>query len=457
MAKRYKLTGHLTDCGVSITRIKRSQAVTSLIPKTCKAISHTQACYHYYSAFKNYNHIHTSFTCSNTHARDASGQPLRQSLSATKWWTGNHTSAGWWAYTQPSYKFKNRGAPVKPRCQADEYPPAYFLTPAVNAIEHGQLIRWIPGNENGGAASVWTGFCASLDGGAGNSQTYAADNQQLGHRKGSINTNLVSGIGKAEKENEHRGADGTTTTTFAYADAKYTRAVLDMKFDWTGVEEPSEKNDWGLRSNPCWPKGIVPNDPGYVLLPDDKFYDKPPIPDDRKLYRNSAPHAMVAAAPKPSGWKPPQPNKKASKIRPKRPGPSGKNDPTQRGKTRAQTATGLNQQTQAGSGVSKRALDTIQDGLVFRDVNSTRRLTEEEMDQGIEIIDCADRLCSKERRTLDDDDEFVIIPGEPPSKTPSANIDSAPTSVPVATTLEIRVAKRGPASPDLPKATRAVG
>lgn len=173
-----------------------------------------------------------------------------------------------------------------------------------NDVQFGQLIRWIPGSENGGAASMWTRFCANNDGGNGNFQTYTKNDEGKKRRKGSINTELVTGVGQALSEGEHEGEDGTMTTTFTYDNAKFTRAVFEMKFDWAGVDPPSAP-DWGLKANPCWPQGIVPDDPGYVLLTEDKWYNKPPDPDYRKFYSEPPPASLAKAAKLPSGAKRP--------------------------------------------------------------------------------------------------------------------------------------------------------
>lgn len=112
------------DCGVSITTAKKSDAVTKLIQRTCKATSHTQACYHYYSAIQNYDNIKSTFTCSDFNGLNpANGKLERPKLKATLSWKAQHTSEVWWDYTQPLYNFKNDPRSVtEPDCQADEYP-----------------------------------------------------------------------------------------------------------------------------------------------------------------------------------------------------------------------------------------------------------------------------------------------------------------------------------------------
>ncbi|KAK1954651.1 hypothetical protein LY78DRAFT_686779 [Colletotrichum sublineola] len=73
---------------------------------------------------------------------------------------------------------------------------------------------------------------------------------------------------------------GITTTHLKY-EADFTRAVMTLDFDWTGVNgglPPDVLNDWGLSQNPCWPLDIATSDPGYVLLTEDKWYATAIIP-----------------------------------------------------------------------------------------------------------------------------------------------------------------------------------
>ena len=91
---------------------------------------------------------------------------------------------------------------------------------------------------------------------------------------------------------------------------------------------------------------------------------------------------------------------------------------------------------------------------MIRDVNLTRRLTDEEIKQNVEVLDCADRTCSNERRALGDED-FIVIPGVGPQMTPPTEVDSVPTIVPEATTLETKVETRKAISPELPAPTFA--
>jgi len=290
----------------------------------------------------------------------------------------------------------------------------------------GQIFRWLPGSENSGAAyTEWRQFCTNHDGEAGNRQFHKDDKKEP--KRGQVNEDLVS-LKKPGKEIKNKGPNEKSTTTTEY-EARFTRAVFEMQFDKLWPTMPSQDNNWGLRENPCWPEDIVPNDPGYALLKDDKWYDIAPskVRDQRSLYAKPPPEEMIEAADGPN--------------RKERPHPDDDN--------------GRNQKP-PGNPPSKRALEIIDDGLAIRDVNITRRLTDEEIERDVEIVQCADRTCSKERRALEDEDGVLVISGKGPAMTPPTNVETIPTINPrAATTLGIRVENLKLASPELPVATVA--
>lgn len=287
----------------------------------------------------------------------------------------------------------------------------------------GQLVRWLPAPENDGAGSMWRAFCDNNDGGAGNGQLHTKDDSK-GHERGQVNEGLVTLKGQGTTI-VNTGKDGDTTTTTQY-EAKFQRAVFEMAFEWFSLT-PSRSNDWGLRENPCWPKDIVPNNPGYVLLTSDSWYSTAspkPDPDLRGSYSKAPPESLIESA-----------DGKRGQKRPHSPDDNAPN------------------KQQANNPPSKRALQIIEDGLVIRDANVTRRLTEEEMKRNIEIIPCADRTCSKERRTFGNEDRLIFIPGEGPPMMPSTNPDSVPTVLPRTPTGATGVDKRSSASLTLPAMT----
>ncbi|KAF2466463.1 uncharacterized protein BDR25DRAFT_359791 [Lindgomyces ingoldianus] len=83
-----------------------------------------------------------------------------------------------------------------------------------------------------------------------------------------VNTKLMSLKSKSVK------SSGTSTTEFY--EAGLMRTTFSISFNWAGALTPNYGNDWGLRANPCWPEDIVSEDPGFVLLTDDNWYNTAP-------------------------------------------------------------------------------------------------------------------------------------------------------------------------------------
>ena len=109
------------------------------------------------------------------------------------------------------------------------------------------------------AGRAWRKFCANNDGGAGNNQY---------NKDGQLNKDLVRPLNRLRSASTV-GRDEKTTIT-EWWDAKYTRAVFDMRFDRRWPLDPPEQHHWGPADNACWPSAIAPNDPGFVLLTNDK-------------------------------------------------------------------------------------------------------------------------------------------------------------------------------------------
>ena len=127
-----------------------------VVKETCDHQAYPQACAHYYSAI-NEGKMPAEFTCIASNGG--------RKGTATDDWTAQHKNEKWQGFTRSA---RNRHGNLKdPNCQADEYPPAYF----VNDDRTSQLIRWIPHFDNNGAAQkLWTGFCKTCDGNVGNGQ-----------------------------------------------------------------------------------------------------------------------------------------------------------------------------------------------------------------------------------------------------------------------------------------------
>ena len=52
----------------------------------------------------------------------------------------------------------------------------------------------------------------------------------------------------------------------------------------------------GLRENPCWPKKLAPDDPGFALMTWDPFYKGNPPPYDYKAKVNATPMPKIPGA-----------------------------------------------------------------------------------------------------------------------------------------------------------------
>lgn len=169
---------------------------------------------------------------------------------------------------------------IAPECQAVPWPLRTFVTgnktsPA--GRKERAHVRWIPKLEFEQVFIATDTYCVNFDGGKGNAQrsevltqlgsTIPPNSAQI-----PLNTNFIDVGGAKTLVKTKSGSDGTTTVTTFYDRAKFTRAAMSVSFDWSGMEEPSDENDYLLKANPCWPSAIVPQDPGYVLLTDDSWY-----------------------------------------------------------------------------------------------------------------------------------------------------------------------------------------
>lgn len=418
---------------VTSTTITKSEAMTTqTITKKCNGKRHPQACYHYWSAI-HMRKESSMFTCSD--------ENVRWDGVATKYWSSQHRHDGWFKpYTQPAYDFLDAKGIRKhhddgPRCEADEWPPGYFMPRDVKEKEIGQMIRWLPKYENGGAAQLWKKFCSDNDGGKGNGQLRSKDEKDGKWKEGDVNTELV-------KLKPHPKVDvvspGGTTTTISSFEAEYTRAIFVLDFDnrWENGP-PNRDNDWGLRDNPCWPQAIVPDDPGFVLLTNDKWYDetaKKPSPDRREQYKEPPEPKVTENA---AAWQ-------KQNLNNKRPGPTKDDDD--------KTDSSLSEDSDGGN--NKRSLEVIKDGFPIQNFNITRRLSDEE-EQEVEIISCADRTCSKERESIGYQERVVFIDGQETTSIGPRDIAAVATLIPkAATTMEVRLhEKRKAASAELPVAT----
>lgn len=274
-------------------------------------------------------------------------------------------------------------------------------------------MRYLPRNQNSGAANrQWTGFCNKYDGGIGNGQY-----RRSGDDRKEINRELVS-LGAYDIRSKH----GTTTTLYF---AQYTRAVFEMTFDNAALRA-EESNLWLLNKNPCWPEKIVPNDPGFVLMKDDKYYNRQPS-DWRKRVRDGLYKSDKI---------PTDIMKYAQDV-----GYDSKRD----------IAAIFEDESEVPQ-LSGRSLERIDDSgsLVLREANFSRRFSEEEVERDVQVIQCNSKDCSEElaaRKNLDDG--ALVSRGETQPAEPHANAEAKAT--PQATTVITKVDERSAASPILPK------
>lgn len=220
------------------------------ITETCPVKLFPEACAHYYSAIHDRG-MADILTCEDGERR--------ANLDVTDRWKLQHNSGeGWGAFTKPYYMYKGQEKKAV-ECQADEYPPGYFLPndkEERKKPEWGQLIRWLPSQENGQAANaIWSGFCAKYDGGKDNRQRVDVKRKEWKAFDGKdkeqwpLQKELVD-PGKSRVQSEEKG--GTWTYTTIYDEITFTRAVMTVAFDYEEDDKPRKENDWYLSENPCW-------------------------------------------------------------------------------------------------------------------------------------------------------------------------------------------------------------
>ncbi|EZF93084.1 hypothetical protein H113_06103 [Trichophyton rubrum MR1459] len=180
----------------------------------------------------------------------------RKEGSAVAAWSSQHSGAGW----------QDGANRAQTKCQRDEYPPAYFLGPndpartnsGLNA--QGQLIRWLPGRENGGGGQIWSGACF------------------IGPVKALSDQEFRRKVERASGVNRRVLRAGDLTQTMALVDIP-TRPEFSFT-SWGHSANPPYRD--GLEANPCWPSGIAALDPGFTLLTFDPFYNGQSPPYDYK-------------------------------------------------------------------------------------------------------------------------------------------------------------------------------
>ena len=201
---------------------------------------------------------------------------------------------------------------------------------------------------------------------------------------------------------------------------KFTRAVFVLEFD-NNVAGP-QQDEYAIRKNPCWPEWILPDDPGYCLLLDDPWYTEKDEMDFALIHTKDY-HD--------------KPGKDLLEEADKRKKDAGGGSKTRRRRRR-------------------RELQIVDDGgLAVKEANITRRLSEEEMEREVEVVQCKDRTCAKERLELRDEEAVLIIEGEKivePNRAEAAVSD--PPTIP---TVEVGLRRREDILPRFPVATEVAG
>lgn len=227
-----------------ITTVTYAQnARTTQVTGTCKD-SMTQACYHYSSDIS-VNPQWATITC----PPEAAGTEHRQNGRATAKWDQQHDGDLW--VTSPS----------PDRCERDEYPPAYLLNKDHTAIREGgkntwgQLVRYLPGKQNGAAGQMWKGACLGP-------ALMGLSDQELARRVVAAPPASKLVIPAAAR------GDKLLVKTMAAVTVDH-RPEFTLEFEHAG-----NLPNHGLNDNPCWPSKMAGKDPGFVLLTYDRYYPR---------------------------------------------------------------------------------------------------------------------------------------------------------------------------------------
>ncbi|KAL0932163.1 uncharacterized protein CTRU02_213116 [Colletotrichum truncatum] len=267
------------DCGqgktIHITSTSKNMGFYEQeVPMTCSK-QWTQACYHYRSVMS----VHTNtpdmvrWTCGATGGTSQTGKATdkwgsigigRIVRNAQHWFPWVNGFVARTTLGDPNDK-----TPKFKGCERDEWPPRYFWPGDTKANKKKlvQRIRLIEWHENGGAGSMFKGFCHN------NNASYLKADQKLYLQREYVRT-----IGQARVEPPDAKQNPPTIVSHVSIDTM--RAVFTIK-DWDGLpEEKDGAPKWdGLKENKCWPSLLAPEDPGFALLTNDEFYQQGQHPE----------------------------------------------------------------------------------------------------------------------------------------------------------------------------------
>ena len=216
-----------------------ADAKPTRVAKKCEG-AWSQACYHYSSAIRVNKHWAT-LTCP---PEAATTRKHRLDGPATASWSKQHRGEGW--------------IDSNKECDRDEYPPAYLLNSNDQAYiaggvnSQGQLVRYIPADQNRKAGQMWKAACFK-------GPIHDLTDQEF--------ENKVSRAAKKHviKQNQLEQTMAAVTVN--------SRPEFTIS-SWGQAGLPDD----GLRANDCWPSDIAAEDPGFALLTFDPHYGgkKPP-------------------------------------------------------------------------------------------------------------------------------------------------------------------------------------
>ncbi|KAF5659318.1 class V chitinase Chi100 [Fusarium denticulatum] len=175
--------------------------------------------------------------------QEAATTTHREDAKATAVWKNEHHSS--W--------LKQKDRKHKAQCDMDEYPPAYLLTKADPAWQfagkdkRGQRLRYLPYDENAGAALMWRSICLKTP---------------------------LDRLSDSELWNRiKRGTNKQATHPTNQKEVMMMEIVIGERPEFTISydHERNPKPDAALADNPCLPDKLAVNDPGFALLKLDEW------------------------------------------------------------------------------------------------------------------------------------------------------------------------------------------
>ncbi|KAK4118928.1 carbohydrate-binding module family 24 protein [Parathielavia appendiculata] len=232
------------------TTTKTDMVITSLVfgptPTTIEQVcskAWSQACYHYSSAIAQ-NPQWGVLECVHGNVKN----PENDRPGVRKW------------YSQADDSWRDGAYRDAARCDADEYPPRYFLRDSDPEMQKagqpgGQLMRYLPSQENQDAGRSWKGVCFA---------PHIADLTIAEFKK------KFDAVPAKERTTVEKKTD-----RYKLTETKV-KVPVDVKpyFKFSSFEHAANPPvDAGMWDNGCWPKKVAPKEPGFTLWRWDQWYD----------------------------------------------------------------------------------------------------------------------------------------------------------------------------------------